>query len=85
LLLPAGLPTGVTTYLSAVDVKGGQLIATGSRTLAVVGTAATIAAAETACERVVRQIPGPFFHRADIGTAQSIARRTEHMKAVRSA
>jgi len=37
------------------------------------------------CERVVRQIPGPFFHRADIGTAPSIARRVEHMKAVRSA
>jgi phosphoribosylamine--glycine ligase len=85
LLLPAKLPEGVTTYLSAVDVKDGKLIATGSRTLAVVGTAMTIAEAEAACERVVRQIPGPFFHRADIGTASSIARRVEHMKAVRSA
>jgi phosphoribosylamine--glycine ligase len=84
-LLPADLPEGVTTYLSAVDVKNGELIATGSRTLAVVGTAATISEAEAACERVVRQIPGPFFHRADIGTGPSIARRVEHMKAVRSA
>jgi phosphoribosylamine--glycine ligase len=85
ILLPAKLPQGVTTYLSAVDVKDGKLIATGSRTLAVVGIAATIAEAEAACERVVRQIPGPFFHRADIGTAPSIAQRVEHMKAVRSA
>jgi phosphoribosylamine--glycine ligase len=85
LLLPEELPEGVTTYLSAVDVKDGNLIATGSRTLAVVGTDATIAEAEAVCERVVRQIPGPFFHRADIGTAPSIARRIEHMKAVRSA
>ena len=84
-LLPAELPQEVTMYLSAVDVKDGQLIATGSRTLAVVGTAATIAGAEAACEQVARQIPGPFFHRADIGTAPSIARRVEHMKAVRSA
>ena len=84
-LLPAELPEGVTMYLSAVDVKDGKLIATGSRTLAVVGTAATIAGAEAACERVVRQIPGPFFHRADIGTAPSVARRVAHMKAVRSA
>jgi phosphoribosylamine--glycine ligase len=84
-LLPAELPEGVTTYLSAVDVKDGELIATGSRALAVVGTAATIAGAEALCERVVRQIPGPFFHRADIGTGPSIARRVEHMKAVRSA
>jgi phosphoribosylamine--glycine ligase len=83
--LPAELPAGVTMYLSAVDVKDGELIATGSRTLAIVGTAATITDAEALCERVVRQIPGPFFHRADIGTAPSIARRVEHMKAVRSA
>ncbi len=82
-LLPAELPLGVTINLSAVDVKDGKLIATGSRTLAVVGTAATIAEAEAVCERVVRLIPGPFFHRADIGTAPSIARRVEHMKAVR--
>jgi phosphoribosylamine--glycine ligase len=85
LLLPAELPDGVTTYLSAVDVKDGELIATGSRTLAVVGTATTIAEAEALCERVVCQIPGPFFHRADIGTGPSIERRVEHMKAVRSA
>jgi phosphoribosylamine--glycine ligase len=85
LQLPAELPAGVTTYLSAVDVKDGNLIATGSRTLAVVGTAATIAEAEVACEQVIRQIPGPFFHRADIGTGPSIDRRVEHMKAVRSA
>jgi phosphoribosylamine-glycine ligase len=85
LLLPAELPQGVTTYLSAVDVKDGELVATGSRTLAVVGTAETIAEAEALCERVVSQIPGPFFHRSDIGTGPSIARRVEHMKAVRSA
>jgi phosphoribosylamine-glycine ligase len=85
LQLPAELPEGVTTYLSAVDVKDGNLIATGSRTLAVVGTAATIADAEALCERVVCQIPGPFFHRADIGTGPSIDRRMKHMKAVRSA
>jgi phosphoribosylamine--glycine ligase len=84
-LLPAELPQGVTMYLSAVDVKDGQLIATGSRTLAVVGMAATITDAEALCERVVCQIPGPFFHRADIGTRPSIARRVEHMKAVRPA
>ena len=85
LLLQAELPEGVTMYLSAVDVKDGHLIATGSRAVAVVGTASTISEAEALSERVVRQIPGPFFHRADIGTAPSIARRVEHMKAVRSA
>lgn len=84
-LLPAELPDGATIYLSAVDVKDEKLIATGSRTVAVVGTAATIAESGAVCERIVRQIPGPFFHRADIGTAPAIARRVQHMKAVRSA
>jgi len=83
--LPAELPAGTTIYLSAVDVRDEKLIATGSRTVAVVGTAATIAESEAVCERVVRQISGPFFHRADIGTAPAIARRVEHMRAVRSA
>jgi phosphoribosylamine--glycine ligase len=84
-LLPAELPERATIYLSAVDVKDEKLIATGSRAVAVVGTAPTIAESEEVCERVVRQIPGLFFHRADIGTAPAIARRVEHMKAVRSA
>jgi phosphoribosylamine--glycine ligase len=84
-LLPAELPEGVSMFLSAVDVKDGELIATGSRTVAIVGTGASIGEAEALCERVVRQIPGPFFHRTDIGTGTAIARRVEHMKAVRSA
>jgi phosphoribosylamine--glycine ligase len=84
-VLPAEMPQGATMYLSAVDMNAGELVATGSRTLAIVGTASTIADAEALCERVVQQIPGPFFHRADIGTAPLISRRIEHMKAVRTA
>jgi phosphoribosylamine--glycine ligase len=82
--LPAQLPEGVAMFLSAVDVNDDKLVATGSRTVAIVGTAATIADAEALCERVVQQIPGPFFHRRDIGTEQLVSRRVEHMKAVRS-
>jgi phosphoribosylamine--glycine ligase len=84
-VLPAELPPQTTLFLSAVDVKAGKLVATGSRTAAVVSVGATIAEAEARCERAVREIPGPFFHRADIGTEASIARRVEHMQAVRSA
>jgi phosphoribosylamine--glycine ligase len=83
-LLPEELPGGVTLYLGAVDVKDGELVATGSRTVGVVGLAKTIAEAERMCESVVQQIPGRFFHRADIGTAELIAKRVEHMKMVRS-
>jgi phosphoribosylamine---glycine ligase len=83
--LPMELPANATLFLSAVDVEDGTLIATGSRTVAIVGTGDTLGEAEAVCEQVVRQIPGPFFHRADIGTDAAIARRVEHMKVVRSA
>ena len=83
-VLPKTLPEGVTMYLGAVDVKDGTLVATGSRTVGVVGVAETIAEAERMCEGVAREIPGRFFHRADIGTAELIAKRVEHMKTVRS-
>jgi phosphoribosylamine--glycine ligase len=83
-VLPKDLPAGVTMYLGAVDVKDGELVATGSRTVGVVGVAKTIMQAEEICESVVQQIPGRFFHRADIGTAELIGKRVEHMKAMRS-
>jgi phosphoribosylamine--glycine ligase len=82
-VVPEQLPHGVTVYLSAVDISDGQLVATGSRTVAVVATAATLAEAEALCESVVGQFPGPFFHREDIGTAALIERRVEHMKQLR--
>jgi phosphoribosylamine--glycine ligase len=83
-VLPASLPADTALFLSAVDVREGQLVATGSRTVAAVATGATIAEAEALCELVVQQIPGPFFHRADIGTEAALARRVEHMRLVKS-
>jgi len=83
--LPTELPTDATLYLGAVDLREGELVSTGSRTVAVVVSAATTAEAEAVCEAVVREIPGPFFHRTDIGTAALVARRVEHMKSLRDA
>ncbi|MES2392111.1 MAG: phosphoribosylamine--glycine ligase [Acidobacteriota bacterium] len=81
--LPASLPANVTLYLSAVDVKQDQLIATGSRTVAIVATATTLSDAEVLCEQIIEQIPGPFFHRTDIGTSTLIQRRIDHMQTLR--
>jgi phosphoribosylamine--glycine ligase len=83
--LPASLPLNTTLFLSAVDMQHDTLIATGSRTVAAVAVAPTIAAAERSAESVIAQIPGPFFHRADIGTAELIGRRIAHMRSLRSA
>jgi len=82
-VLPDTLPEDTALFLSAVDVRDGQLVATGSRTVAVVATGQSVAAAERVCERVVREIPGPFFHREDIGTEALLQKRTEHMRSVR--
>jgi phosphoribosylamine--glycine ligase len=83
--LPSPLPKDVTLFLGAVDQREGELVATGSRAVAVVATADTLAAAEVLCEQAVVQIPGQFLHRKDIGTAALITRRVEHMKRLRSA
>jgi phosphoribosylamine-glycine ligase len=85
LQLPEELPANVTIFLSAVDVQHGKLVATGSRTVAVVGIGDSLGEAEAVCEEVVREIPGPFFHRTDIGTSSVIARRVDHMKRLRFA
>jgi phosphoribosylamine--glycine ligase len=82
---PTQLPDGTTLYLGSVDLHADTLVAAGSRTLAIVATAATITGAEALCESIVTQIPGCFFHRADIGTQAAIVRRIEHMSEVRTA
>ncbi len=82
-ILPANALPGTQIFLSAVDVRAGELIATGSRTVAIVATAETLAEAEAQCERAATTIPGPFFHRRDIGTAEALARRVHHMRTLR--
>jgi phosphoribosylamine--glycine ligase len=84
-VLPHKLPEGVSAFLSAVDLRDGELVATGSRTVAFVAVADTLLEAEASCSIATKMIPGRFFHRTDIGTAAAIARRVEHMKSLRCA
>ena len=83
--LPPEMPAGVTLFLGSVDNKKGKLVAAGSRTVGIVALAETITAAEALCENAVRQIPGRFFHRSDIGTSAAVARRVKHMNTLRLA
>lgn len=69
-------------YASVNDGPNGSLLMTGSRALAVVGIGDNLAEAEKLAEDAARRISGPVFHRRDIGTAQLIQRRIDHMKAV---
>ena len=70
-------------YFATVDERAGQLYATGSRAVAVVGVAETLAAAEKIAEAEIQRIKGKLFHRADIGTEQLLEKRVQHMKELR--
>ncbi len=71
-------------YLASVDERDGVLYACGSRTIAAVGVADTIAEAEQQAEAAVSQIKGEVFHRKDIGTNALIQQRLAMMQQLRS-
>ena len=70
-------------YYASVDIENGQLIESGSRTMAVVGIADTISEAEVFAERDVSSIIGPLFHRKDIGKDFLIKKRIDNMNLLR--
>ncbi|MDG2398541.1 MAG: phosphoribosylglycinamide synthetase C domain-containing protein, partial [Candidatus Marinimicrobia bacterium] len=70
-------------FYASVDFKGASLVEAGSRTVAVLGIADTIMAAEKIAEKDVSAIVGPLFHRTDIGTDEVIQKRIDHMKSLR--
>jgi phosphoribosylamine--glycine ligase len=70
-------------FYASVDIQNGQLVETGSRTVAVVGVGDTISEAERDAEKEVSSITGPLFHRADVGTNALIQKRVDHMNSLR--
>ena len=70
-------------YLGSVDEVEGQLLAAGSRTLAFVGSGDTLAEAEAAAEALAKKVPGPLFHRPDIGTQPLVQQRIDLIKSLR--
>lgn len=78
------VPAGCRVYFGSV-VRGadGQLRTGGSRALAFVGIADTLAAAEQLAEAGTRAVTGAVFHREDIGTSELLARRVQHLAELR--
>ena len=66
-----------------MDVHNGKLLEAGSRTVAVVGIAESISAAEQIAEKEISAVGGPLFHRADIGTDTLVQKRIDQMKLLR--
>ena len=70
-------------YLASVDLDKNKLIEIGSRTVAFVGIADTLYEAESIAEDEINRIKGPLFHRTDIGTAELVQKRINHMNILR--
>ncbi|MCW0217940.1 MAG: hypothetical protein OJI67_06430, partial [Prosthecobacter sp.] len=70
-------------YYAAVDEAGDKLYATGSRTVAVLGIAPTLAEAEAMAEADISRVQGALYHREDIGTAGLVNRRIQMMQTLR--
>ncbi len=79
----SGVVNKENLYLGAVDQREDGLYETGSRTVAIVAIADTVAEAERVAEEEVQRIKGPLFHREDVGTSELIQKRVEMMRELR--
>ena len=78
-----GDPGQARLYYANVEERDGRLWTLRSRTLAFVGTGATLEEAENAAERAAAGVTGPVQHRRDIGTRALLEQRCAHMRAIR--
>lgn len=75
---------GARLFYASVDEKEGDIFTTTSRSLAVVGFADDMKAAERASEKALSFIQGKGIHmRHDIGKASSLQRKVDRMKEIR--
>jgi phosphoribosylamine--glycine ligase len=74
--------SGALLFFGSVDVKDGHVVTTSSRTIAVTGIGHTIDAAERISESATLLVKGPVRHRRDIGTAELIEKRIEHVRSL---
>ena len=74
---------GAKAYYASVYENDGEIYTTKSRSIGVMAIAERIEDAEQKAERACKHIIGPVWHRKDIGTADLIRKRIEHMKSIR--
>ncbi len=74
------LKDGARAYYASVDEREDGLYLGGSRAVAFVGIADSLSEAEKIAEAAVSGVKGPVFHRKDIGTAELVGKRVEHMR-----
>jgi phosphoribosylamine--glycine ligase len=70
-------------FFASIEEREKKLYSMGSRTIAALGIADTLAQAEKKAETLITQVQGSLFHRPDIGTRSLINRRIAHMNKLR--
>ncbi len=73
---------GARIYYAAVYEEDGIIYTQSSRSIAVVGTADTIADAERISEGACGSVIGKVWHRKDIGTDALVKRRMDHVRSL---
>ncbi|MFZ0441478.1 MAG: phosphoribosylamine--glycine ligase [Methanobacterium sp.] len=75
---------GGLVYYAAVNQKDDKIYTSASRALGLVGIGNSIEEAEEVCENVTKYVKGDVYHRRDVGTADLIHKRIEHMETIRN-
>lgn len=74
--------SGTLIYYAAVNQKNNQIYTSSSRALALVAMGENINYAEEVCEAATKHVKGDVYHRKDVGTAELIEKRINHMKEI---
>jgi phosphoribosylamine--glycine ligase len=74
---------GAKLFYASVDEKAGHLYTTTSRSLAIVGIAATLGEAESISEEALAFVAGSFYARRDIGKPEVVRQKVERMRKIR--
>jgi len=75
--------TGATIYYASVYEREGRILTTGSRAFGILGVGNRLQDAEACAEKGCGCVSGPVWHRHDIGTAELVQKRIDHMKELR--
>ncbi len=73
---------GAKVFYAAVGLEDDEIHLSGSRALGIVASGDSIDEAEEIAEKACACIKGSVYHRSDVGTADLVNKRVEHMKEI---
>ena len=73
---------GAKVFYAAVSEEDDGIHLSGSRALGIVASGESIEEAEKIAEKACEFVKGNVYHRRDVGTADLVNKRVEHMKEI---